>query len=102
MKTNTLPPYEVAQEPGGRPFLAFETAADGKFARPWHAVRDIRLAPDDASLFFDYADCSVEVVGSGLGVLFDLATTSRLKTVRAGEAEGVTVTRVRPVGLSGN
>ena len=99
MKTNTLPPYEVAQEPGGRPFLAFETAA-GKFARPWHAMRDIRLSPDDSSLVFEYADYSVEVTGAGLGALFDLATASRLKTVRVGESDGVTVAHVRPVGLS--
>lgn len=99
MKTTSLHPYEVAQEPGGRPFLAFETAA-GPFACPWHALRAVRLSPDALSLVFEYAEHSVEITGAGLGSLFDLATASRLKTVRVGESDGVTVSHVRIVGLS--
>lgn len=99
MKTNNIHAYEVAQEPGGRPFLAFETAA-GLFAWPWHSLRAVRLTPDASSLVFEYAEHSVEITGAGLGALFDLATASRLKTVRVGESDGVTVAHVRTVGLS--
>lgn len=95
MKNNA--PYDVAQEPGGRAFLAFETSA-GVVLLPWHSLRVMRLTPDGVSLVFEYGDSSVEVVGSGLAVLAELAAATRIKAIRAGATPETTVSVVRLLG----
>jgi hypothetical protein len=91
------PPYDVAQEPGGRAFLAFETSA-GVVLLPWHSLRAVRLAPDNASLVFEYGNATVELLGSGLAILAELAGATRLKSVRQGETDETRILSVRLLG----
>lgn len=95
----TLPPFEVADEHGGRPYLIFYDAA-GPVAWPWHALRSVKLSLDETSLLFEYTEHSVEIEGRCLAALFNLAVTTKLKSVRVGDADEVVVSKIRILGES--
>lgn len=97
MKNTILPPYEIAQDPGGRPFLAFQTT-DAVCALPWHDLKAIRLSPDGTQLTFEYTRQSAKLTGTGLGVIAELAFSSRLKRLRQGDSDEVRIDSVRIIG----
>jgi hypothetical protein len=99
MKNKTPAPYEITQEASGRAYLIFELPT-GRSAWPWHTLRATRITPDDATLTLEYPEHSVVITGANLGILFDLAASTRLKCVRVGECEDLVVKSILPVGGS--
>lgn len=95
---NTLLPFDVADDHGVRPYLAFAVAGE-LFAWPWHALRSIKLSLDETAILFEYTEHSVEIEGRGLSALFNLATASRIKSVRVGDAGEVAISKIRVIGV---
>lgn len=94
---NSTHPYEVATEAGGRAFLTIVNET-GAFAFPWHSISGMRLSPAFDKLTIALPQLTVEVVGRELGDVFELATASRLKTLREGESDKIAITGIRIFG----
>ena len=91
-------PYETSTEGGARAFLAVQLATGATAYLPWHALRRMALNETATALTLEFAHESVELTGSGLSTVAELAAGARLKRLRAGASDEVRIASLRVVG----
>ena len=81
-KPDSAVPYSLFEGNGGG-FLIVEVPA-GRIALPYIALRQITHGEEGGQIVLEFTEQSIEVHGKGLGQLFELLATVRVKALRVG------------------
>jgi hypothetical protein len=81
-KPDSAVPYSLFEGNGGG-FLILELPA-GRIALPYIGLRQITYSEEAGGIALEFTEQSIEVHGKGLGQLFELLATARVKALRVG------------------
>ena len=84
-KPDSAPPYALFEGNAGG-FIIMELPKS-RIALPYIALRQIRHSEEPERIVMEFSDQNIEVHGKGLGQLFELLATLRVKSLRLGVEE---------------
>jgi hypothetical protein len=93
--TDTKPAYELFTQGTGGMFLTADLGKE-KRALPFLALQAVTATTETEGerIILEFTNENLEIIGHGLGELFDNLTLGRVKTIRVGESAQIRIEKI--------